>query len=65
MEEVSTYKCALCGITYEAVDSEEDAINRFHQEFPGEPAKDLVAICDNCFQQTYPEYQRMKGLVDG
>jgi hypothetical protein len=45
-----TYKCAVCGETYEKGIPDEEARAEQHDLFPGVADEDCAIVCDDCFK---------------
>ena len=44
-----TFRCAVCGSTFEEAWSEEEATAEMEQLWPGLKKEDSVVLCDDCF----------------
>lgn len=46
----NTYKCDVCGETYEKGLTDAEAAKQFESEFPGFEPDDCGVVCDDCFK---------------
>lgn len=49
------FKCVMCHKTFTSIISDEEALKESKEMWGANKRKDLVAVCDSCFQKIKPE----------
>jgi hypothetical protein len=44
------FRCAMCNKVFTKGVSDEEAFDKFHEEFPDIPIEDTDLICDDCYR---------------